>query len=169
VNCSHRRQGILRATVIIQLWPLRWLLGPEWPRSVGPREVEYILEGLTWASDGHRSMADAIYISSCCNNKLGMVWAVTMERLPNSKGRLPRGWRPNHSLNSFYQTDGIISISFPYDVSIACTSRVVCTEVRRVRGGQHITYRQYVKQLFRQHECLNVPISSNLPIFWLII
>jgi hypothetical protein len=45
------------------------------------------------------------------------------ERLPNPKGRLPRGWLQTQSLNSFYQTDIIISISFPRDVSVTYVSR----------------------------------------------
>jgi hypothetical protein len=43
--------------------------------------------------------------------------------LPNPKGRLPRGWLQTQSLNSFYQTDIIISISFPRDVSVTYMSR----------------------------------------------
>ena len=42
--------------------------------------------------------------------------------LPNPRGRLPRGWLQTQSLNSFYQTDIIISISFPRDVSVTYMS-----------------------------------------------
>ena len=52
--------------------------------------------------------------------------------LPNPKGRLPRDWRQTQSLNSFYQTDIIISISFPRDVSITYISHDFCRELQRL-------------------------------------